>query len=100
MGCAVQVDVRDVGPGEARLDVGKHAHDAWHGPFDVELPGTDEGYVVEAQPAGGVPRELGVQVTGRREHDADEVIHREVVRVHDAADHLGHPLEHVVARVL
>src|SRR3954447_3423464 len=100
MSRSVQVDVRDLGPRQVRLDVGQHAHDAGHGTLDVQLAGADQGHVVEAQPAGGVRRELGGQVAGRGEHDADEVVHGEAVRVHDTRDHLRHALEHVVTRVL
>ena len=96
---AVQVDVGDVLARQVGLDVRHHPHHARHRGVDLELARADEGHVVEAELAGGVRRELRVQVGGRREDDADEVVDGQRVGIEHVAHHLGDPVEHVLALV-
>ena len=51
-------------------------------PVDLELAGADQRHVAEAEPAGGVRRELRDQVGGRGEDHADEVVDLEAVGGH------------------
>ena len=99
-GGAVQVDVGDVGARQVGLHVRDHPHHPRHRALDLQLPGADQRHLAEAEPAGGVGRELRDQVAGRGEDDADEVVDRQAVGLHDVEDHLRDPLEHVLADVV
>jgi hypothetical protein len=98
-GGTVEVDVGDVGARQVGLHVRQHPDHPGHRPRDLELAGAQERHLAEPQPSRGVGGELGDQVGGRGEDDGDEVVDLEPVGAHHVEDHLGDPLEHVVAVV-
>ena len=95
-GRTAQVDVPDLGPGAGGLDVREQPQHPRHRAGHRDLGGAQQRHVGQPQQPGGVGRELGGEVRGRGEHDADQVGRVDAVAVQHLGDELGRALQDLV----